>query len=96
MQDFDGVLPAGLRTVEEEALAGTAFRAVRIPDGAETIGAKAFAGSPDLEYVYIPASVTAIAADAFDGVPAGLTVIGRLGSAAEAFANAHGFAFLPG
>ena len=95
LPDFDGVLPAGLRTVEEEALAGTAFRAVRIPDGAEAIGAKAFAGSPDLEYVYIPESVTAIAEDAFDQVT-GLTVIGRLGSAAEAFANAHGFAFLPG
>ncbi len=90
---FDFILPAALQTIEEEALAGCAFRAVRIPDGAAEIGARAFAGSPNLVFVYIPASVTAIAADAFDQVT-GLTIVGKAGSAAESFAGAHGFAFI--
>jgi Leucine-rich repeat (LRR) protein len=91
--DYDGVLPAAMKTLEEEALAGCAFRAVRIPEGAVKIGSRAFAGSPNLEYVYIPESVTEIAADAFDGVPACLTIIGAAGSAAESYAAEHGFVF---
>ncbi len=92
--DYDGVLPAAMKTLEEEALAGCAFRAVRIPDGAVEIGPRAFADSPRLAYVYIPASVTTIAADAFDGVPEGLTIIGSAGSTAENVAAACGFVFI--
>ena len=92
--DYDGVLPAAMKTLEEEALAGCAFRAVRIPDGAVEIGPRAFADSPRLAYVYIPASVTTIAADAFDGVPEGLTIIGSAGSTAENVAVACGFVFI--
>ena len=73
--DYDCVLPVSLTVIEEEAMAGCAFEAVRIPDGATVIGTKAFAESPNLEYVYIPASVTTIAADAFYQVT-GLTIIG--------------------
>ena len=90
--DYDGVLPAAMQTLEEEALAGCAFCAVRIPDGAVEIGPRAFADSPNLAFVYIPASVTAIASDAFDQVN-GLTIIGEAGSAAESFAAACGFVF---
>ena len=92
--DYDGILPAAMKTIEEEALAGCAFRAIRIPDGAVEIGSHAFAGSPNLAYVYIPASVTAIASDAFDDVPAGFTIIGTAGSAAENVAAACGFVFI--
>ena len=91
--DYDCVLPASLTAIEEEALAGCAFAAVRIPDGVKSIGTKAFAGSPNLEYVYIPESVTSIAADAFYQVT-GLTVIGVAGSEAESFADAQGFTFI--
>ena len=93
LSDYDGILPASLKVIEEEAMAGCAFRAIRIPDGVTAIGSRAFAGSPALEFVYIPESVTAIAADAFDQV-AGLTIIGKAGSEAEAFAAARGYAFL--
>ena len=89
----DGVLPAGLLRLEDEALFGCAFRYVRIPEGTVTIGQRAFADSPYLTHVYIPASVTEIAADAFENV-SGLTILGASGSAAESFADAKGFAFL--
>ena len=55
----------------------------------------AFAGSPDLAYVFIPESVTTIASSAFDQVT-GLTVIGAAGSAAEELATAQGFTFVEG
>ena len=90
--DYDGVLPADLTVIGEEALSGCSFTAVRIPDGAESIGARAFAGSPGLAFVYIPESVTSIAADAFG--QAAPTILGRAGSAADAFAHAHRFAFI--
>ena len=60
-------LPAAARTIEEEAFVGGAFQYVIIPDGCVTIGSKAFADCPNLIYVYIPASVTSIADDAFAG-----------------------------
>ena len=61
------VLPARLKTIEEEAFSGAAFEAVIIPDGCESIGSRAFANCPNLVYVRIPASVMYIAEDAFEG-----------------------------
>ena len=90
---YDCTLPEALTVIEEEAMEGCAFRAVYIPNGVTSIGARAFAASPDLEYVYIPESVTSIASDAFDQVT-GLTVIGTAGSTAESFALAQGFPFI--
>ncbi len=92
---YDCVLPADLTTIEQEALAGCAFRCVSIPDGVTRIGAKAFAESKNLAYVYIPESVTEIASNAFYHVT-GLTVIGVAGSEAEAFAELLGYAFIEG
>jgi hypothetical protein len=89
----DGLLPASLLCIEEEALTGSALRYVIIPDGTSTIGKRAFADSDDLVFVNIPASVTTIAPDAFENVN-GLTIIGAAGSAAESFAAEHGFAFI--
>ncbi|MBR1822121.1 MAG: leucine-rich repeat protein, partial [Clostridia bacterium] len=60
-------LPAGLREIEGEAFMGLSCQAVIIPDGCTTIGARAFADCAGLIYVRIPASVTSIADDAFDG-----------------------------
>ena len=89
----DFTLPAALTEIGEEAFAGGAFRFALLPEGAASIGARAFAGCPALNYVYIPGSVTAIADDAFD-TASGLTIFGKSGSAAETYAKAHGFAFI--
>lgn len=91
----DCVLPAGLKTIEQEAFLGCGFRCVRIADGAETIGNRAFAASDALQYIYIPESVSTIDNDAFDAVE-GLRVIGVPGSVAQTFAEAKGFAFIVG
>ena len=53
----------------------------------------AFADSTELACVYIPASVTEIALDAFENVT-GLTIVGAADSAAESFAEAKGFRFV--
>lgn len=90
---YDCTLPSALKTIETEAMAGCAFRAIRIPNGVRMIGTQAFAGSPNLKYVYIPESVTEIAADAFYQV-SGLTILGKAGSAAETYAQQYGFSFI--
>lgn len=60
-------LPKGLRLIDEGAFSGTAaFERVELPEGAERIASRAFAQSGVRE-VYIPASVTDIAEDAFEG-----------------------------
>ena len=60
-------LPADLKTIETEAFANLACQAVIIPDGCTTIGEKAFANNNNLLYVHVPATVTSIADDAFEG-----------------------------
>lgn len=60
-------LPENLRSIEAEAFMGGAFEGVIIPDGCRSIGARAFAGCDKLVYIFIPASVTTIAEDAFEG-----------------------------
>lgn len=62
-------LPRALETIGVEAFAGMQGAIVIIPDGCREIQSRAFADNPDLQYVYIPASVTAIADDAFEGCP---------------------------
>ncbi len=47
-------LPAGLKTVGEEAFAGLTEQAVIVPDNCVTIGPRAFADSLNLIYVSIP------------------------------------------
>ena len=60
-------LPGQIRNIEEEAFAGGTFQAVVIPDGCTSIGSRAFADCENLRYVRIPASVTSLADDAFEG-----------------------------
>ncbi len=83
---------ASLTAIEDEAFSGGAFTYVVLPDGAASIGRRAFADCPKLAYIYIPASVASIDENAFDGVE-DLTFFGIPGSEAENFANLHGFAF---
>ncbi len=60
------VLPAGLDTIEEEAFSGIAAAAVKVPASCRRIEARAFASSPSLRYVFLPAGVS-LHASAFDG-----------------------------
>ena len=85
MDEPDLLLPADLKTIEEEAFAGTEFKVVKCPEGLEEIRTRAFAACTQLRQIYIPASTETIAEDAFEGC-VGLTIIGKEGSAAERFA----------
>ena len=89
----DALLPAGLRELEDEALAGTPFHVVRLPEGMTRIGSRVFDGCPALIAVYVPASVTDIAPDAFEGVPETVVIVGSADSAAQHFAATHGITF---
>ena len=60
-------LPAKLEIISDEAFANLACEAIIIPDGCKMIGARAFADCRRLIYINIPASVTSIATDAFEG-----------------------------
>ena len=60
-------LPANLKAIEAEAFTGLTVGGVILPDGCTTIGPRAFADCANLIYVRIPASVTDIAANAFEG-----------------------------
>ena len=90
----DLVLPASLNTVESEAFTGGAFTYVFIPETVTRIDSAAFAACPKLVYAQFAGADTVIDGSAFDGV-SGLTIIAPSGSTAEAYAGAHGFAFLP-
>ncbi len=60
-------LPAGLKTVDEQAFYGaSALNKVIVPDGTQRIESKAFANS-GLKEVTLPRSLNYIAEDAFDG-----------------------------
>lgn len=91
----DIVLPESLKTIEAEAFAGGSFTYVRLSENVTNIGNKAFADCTGLKYIYIPAATTDIATDAFEEVPYGLIILGRSGSAAEAYATAHRYLFKP-
>ncbi len=88
----DFILPSSLTAIEDEAFSGGAFTYVVLPDGAASIGRRAFADCPKLAYIYIPASVASIDENAFDGVE-DLTIFGAPGSAADEYAGLHGFTF---
>ena len=89
----DLVLPAALTEIGEEAFAGGAFSFVKLPEGTQVIGSRAFADCPSLACIYIPATVRSIDASAF-GDASKLTVYGKAESTAESFAKAHGFTFI--
>ena len=87
------VLPAFLKTIEDEAFFGISAEVIRVPDGAVSIGSKAFAGIGNLRQIYIPASVTSIAPNAFDGDD--VVIFGKANSYAETYAGEHVIIFVP-
>ena len=83
-------LPAGLKIIRREAFQGSPAECFVLPDGCVEIGERAFADCAKLRQVKIPASVTAIADNAFEGCGEGLVIVTPKGSMAESFAQAHG------
>ena len=81
-----------MKQIKTRAFIGIAAASVKLPDGLQTIGGMAFANCPNLTLIYIPASCTSIAYNAFSNV-SGLTIRGEAGSYAEDFADMYGFDF---
>jgi len=82
-------LPAAIKTIEEEAFCGdSSLDEVVLPEGATTIGKRAFADS-SLKRIDIPGTVTEIADDAFAGTT-DLTIHAEAGTYAVDYARAHG------
>lgn|GEM_PF-3621261 len=94
MDPPDLMLPVELRTIEEEAFAGTAARVICLRGHVTAIGKRAFAHCENLREIYIPSSVTLIDPDAFAGCSELLWIYGEPDSAAERFARENGFVFV--
>jgi len=91
--EADLVLPTQLTMIDKEAFAGLRVESINCPEGLEEIGGRAFADCVNLKYIYIPNTTLAIATDAFAGC-SDLTIYGKAGSVAEAFARRKGFTFV--
>ncbi|MBQ9195933.1 MAG: leucine-rich repeat domain-containing protein, partial [Clostridia bacterium] len=84
--------PAGVTAIEAEAFMGdTALDEAELPEGLLSIGSKAFAQS-SLKRIYLPESLSDIAADAFLGCQS-LTAWGYPGTKGEAFCRENGIAY---
>lgn len=83
------VLPADLTAIEYQAFAEIDAAVVEVQDKCESIGAEAFLNCANLEAIYIPASVTSISFDAFDGCSK-VTIYAPENSTAMRFAKALG------
>lgn len=94
LSEPDMTLPASLTTIDQQAFTGVNAGVIYIPDGAASIGAKAFADCDALWQIRIPESVKTISQTAFEGVD-GLCIFGKSNSAAEKFAESKGFGFCP-
>ena len=82
-------VPASIRTIGQEAFTGVSAWQAVLPEGLKTIEARAFAACSDLHMVNIPASVSAIAEDAFADC-ANLTLIVSSGSFGAQYADEQG------
>ena len=82
-------LPAGLKKIDAEAFLNVSAQVAIVPDGCESIGARAFSGSTSLSMIEIPASVTFIAPDAFDSCT-NVVIRTTPGSYASRYAAEHG------
>lgn len=84
------VLPESLKRIEDEAFKGSSVVAVWLPDGCESIGARAFANCKNLEDIHIPASVNSIADDAFEGCGEVSFSVEDMDTYAVEYADQHG------
>ena len=89
------VLPAALKSVEDEAFSYTAAKTVVFPEGFLYIGNRAFASSKNLNSMVIPASTADIADSAFCDLE-DMIIYGVKGSYAQDWAEKNGVAFISG
>ncbi len=75
------VLHSSLTTIKEEAFTGISAAIVRVPGSCTEIGSKTFQNCANLQRIYISATTTTIALDAFDGCGS-LTIYAPAGSTA--------------
>ncbi len=87
------VLPAAVKTIDREAFLAAAAEEIVLPEGLERIGSRAFADSPALKRVNLPASLTSIAADAFEGSE-NVVLTCAEGSEGQRFAEAKGIPYV--
>ena len=92
MPEADFVTPGAMKEIEEEAFEGISAENVRISDGVEALGSRAFANCPKLQSIYIPESVVAIADDLMVGC-SNVTVYGN-SDIVKNFAEAGGFEYV--
>ena len=78
-----------MKVIGKEAFSRTDAQQIIISNGTQQIDSKSFAYCKDLVIVYIPLSVNAISADAFEGSERVLVVC-ESGSYAEQFAISNG------
>lgn len=85
-------LPKGVKVLEEEAFyALQSADSVILPEGIETIGSKAFAGS-SITSIYLPPSLSSIASDAFEDCDS-LTASVRMDSYAQDWCAENSFPY---
>ena len=95
----DLILPSTITEIGEEAFSGGAFHFPKLPEKEISIGPRAFADCPNLTCIYIHEKITDIADDAF-GDASDIVILGGEQSqgkktAAEIYAETHGFRFVP-
>ena len=87
-------LPANLRAIEAEAFCGdTSLDEVVLPEGLETIGSRAFAGS-SVSVINLPDSIEAIDEDAFENCE-NVSVMVEIGTYAFDWAKAADLSIIP-
>lgn len=90
----DFILPSSTVAIETEAFCQIAAKRILLPESVKTVGSKAFSQCGNLQGIYIPASCTSIASDAFAGSNAEMLIYGSEGSVAESFASQNGYPFI--
>ena len=95
-EDADIALPSSLKTIEADAFLASRLGCVKLPEGCESIGPRAFAYCDALKQVYIPDSVTEIAGNAFAGDSNVLFVTNNVGAMEWAWNHGYGWIYIPG
>lgn len=85
-------LPKALKEIGEEAFMGNTVEEFILPDGAKTIGSRAFADCVNLKLIHLPGSLTEIADDAFEGCE-DVKAIVKGGSYAEQYVIRQGMRY---